>query len=1592
MANTTNWLNISATSGSSGETILTLSANKNLSLYDKRAEITAYNPVYNISAKTYVTIQSFAPIIELSPAIIGVPDTGGTFELNISANCAWVISFPDLVTSYSTSAGTGNATVTLTVPGTSADTTLVGNIVVTAEGGQMSKTARIEQYGQGVQLSVSHSEILFPDSGAVRYFTVTANCVYDVSVVSGDDWAVVSPQSGYTGVSSFIVTVDGTNTGTTTREGIVRISAPGVTRYIMLYQNPKETRLTAYYNATSTTNPTELYEVGTGFSKAETPDGTVIPGDSYIFPDTGSNRVFYTMTGTNIPANTFSGMSALTSVVIPDNITTIGEGAFRDCVNLTSVTIPDTVTVLPDNCFNGCSSLTAIPISESVTYIGEGCFAGCTGIETVTIPTGVTGIGAGCFSGSGVETIYANSPTPATIGNGAFTSGNLQDIIVPCAFFDAYKTAWSAYEEYMSCQDDEQLYFTTDTSNVKGTGETRTITILNTNIIQNRIGLTLPSDFPSQGAYVVDGNVIYLTYPANPSSTSTRTWTIMVRATTKSGKDLSGSYRITQNANVVYSIPYTADTSTVAATGETRTITIDTSNLDPSTISIGIEGATGVSYTYENGVITVVFPRNNTSGERDIVVTVTGQTVGGTDAVASISYRQDSDEIYLIPYTADTSTVDASGETRYIYIDASNLVASSITISSNGIQGVITSYDSATGIVTVIFPDNTGSEYEIMSATITIEGETTNGLYAVAIVEYEQAGVDISTIPLTFAIKTDGYIRWGQTNTVTTPSKTISYSKNGGGWVSIASSVVPSRCPRINVVAGDIIRFKGENTTYGNSYGDAMFQYSTAEYNVYGNILSMVYGDNYLNQSGTGVFRQFFSREKIHSAKSLILNYGSETAGKYASMFEGCVYLTQTPSLNATILTGGGEYNYMFAGCRSLTQLPTLPAAVRLGIYNAAQFGGMFAGCTGLVTVPSDYLPEIIPEDTERPGWTNLTSGCFGGMFRDCTSLKTAPDLPYTGLNDYCYTGMFSGCTSLTTAPALPATTFKSPMAERMFQGCYQGMFRGCTSLTTAPALPATALSESCYAGMFYDCTGLTEAPLLPATTLRKNCYSTMFFNCSNLSAITCLAEGVDSGITAETAEDIAAETTRLWVSGVSPTGIFTKSKRGNMPWTTGKSGIPVTWRVEEYDPPRPEPEPVTVNTPLTFEIISRGNISWSSEGTDYGSTIEYRLNEGNWTSISAISGGTKIAVAAGDILEFRGDNLSYTITGTYSSFNSFQRSSAQFKAKGNIMSLISSTDFSGLTTFQSARTFYGLFQYCYALKDVSELLLPATTLAQSCYETMFQGCRSLTTTPTLPATTLADGCYNRMFFGCTGLTTAPALPATALASSCYSSMFQECTSLTTTPTLPATSLADSCYSSMFSNCTSLTTAPELPARALASNCYNGMFRGCTSLTTAPVLPVTTLASECYAGMFQNCTSLTTAPALPATTLAGSCYRSMFQGCTSLTQAPELPATTLATNCYTGMFQGCTSLTTAPVLPAATLPYYCYEQMFYGCNNLNYVKCLATDLGDYGGSNVDRWLYDVASSGTFVTPSTTKWWTDDASGIPEGWTRIDSDA
>ena len=99
---------------------------------------------------------------------------------------------------------------------------------------------------------------------------------------------------------------------------------------------------------------------------------------------------------------------------------------------------------------------------------------------------------------------------------------------------------------------------------------------------------------------------------------------------------------------------------------------------------------------------------------------------------------------------------------------------------------------------------------------------------------------------------------------------------------------------------------------------------------------------------------------------------------------------------------------------------------------------------------------------------------------------------------------------------------------------------------------------------------------------------------------------------------------------------------------------------------------------------------------------------------------------------------------------------------------------------------------------------------------------------------------FNHLFWNCTSLTKAPALPATTLAQSCYDNMFVNCPSLTKAPALPATTLANSCYRYMFSGCQSLTKAPALPATTLADYCYAYMFRGCQSLKEVRIAATTT--------------------------------------------------------------------------------------------------------------------------------------------------------
>ena len=95
----------------------------------------------------------------------------------------------------------------------------------------------------------------------------------------------------------------------------------------------------------------------------------------------------------------FYGCSGLTSLTIPNSVTSIGYYAFWGCSGLTSLTIPNSVTSIGYDAFKDCSGLTSLTIPNSVTSIGREAFSRCSGLTSLTIPNSVISIGENAFSG-----------------------------------------------------------------------------------------------------------------------------------------------------------------------------------------------------------------------------------------------------------------------------------------------------------------------------------------------------------------------------------------------------------------------------------------------------------------------------------------------------------------------------------------------------------------------------------------------------------------------------------------------------------------------------------------------------------------------------------------------------------------------------------------------------------------------------------------------------------------------------------------------------------------------------------------------------------------------------------------------------------------------------------------------------------------------------------------------------------------------------------------------------------------------------------------------------------------------------------------
>ena len=252
---------------------------------------------------------------------------------------------------------------------------------------------------------------------------------------------------------------------------------------------------------------------------------------------------------------------------------------------------------------------------------------------------------------------------------------------------------------------------------------------------------------------------------------------------------------------------------------------------------------------------------------------------------------------------------------------------------------------------------------------------------------------DYSQDYLTFTALENGTISftvfsWFDTSYLTS----ISYSLNDGEWVTFYNSDgrEDNEVIDINVNAGDKIRCKGIAKTYGYYDYNGCVITSTCRFNAYGNIMSLLYGDNFIGETDLSdnddAFQYLFCDTNagneclLINAENLILPATTLASKCYLSMFDSCTSLTTAPELPATTLIDWC-YNGMFRGCTSLTKAPELPATTLVKeCYNS-----MFNGCSRLNYIKC--LATNISASDCTSNWVNGVSAT--GTFAKASSMSS---------------------------------------------------------------------------------------------------------------------------------------------------------------------------------------------------------------------------------------------------------------------------------------------------------------------------------------------------------------------------------------------------------------------------------------------------------------------------------------------------------------------------------------------------------------------------------------------------------------------------
>jgi len=189
---------------------------------------------------------------------------------------------------------------------------------------------------------------------------------------------------------------------------------------VLLGDNVKHIGESAFRNCSSLTSieiPNSVTSIGNSVFSGCPIEKATIPSIAISSIRNSKLKEVVIIGGDSISSSAFSGCSSLTSIEIPDSVTSIGSSAFNSCSSLTSIVIPNSVTNIGASAFINCTSLTSLTIPENVAHIGDSAFKNNTSITEINfnaVNCVINGVSIFHDVGkdtSGVKVIIGNSVT-----------------------------------------------------------------------------------------------------------------------------------------------------------------------------------------------------------------------------------------------------------------------------------------------------------------------------------------------------------------------------------------------------------------------------------------------------------------------------------------------------------------------------------------------------------------------------------------------------------------------------------------------------------------------------------------------------------------------------------------------------------------------------------------------------------------------------------------------------------------------------------------------------------------------------------------------------------------------------------------------------------------------------------------------------------------------------------------------------------------------------------------------------------------------------------------------------------------------------